>query len=885
MKKRDSSSDRGLSTAEEKRSESSAARRKSRANDTCRGCKQQGHWVYDCPVKKAAGQETVSRPVKVKVVKRAEDDVDSGTEEPANDRRVRVVKAVLPELQKLGGAVYLRVRVNGRVIYALLDTGCEHSLVGTRCLPLDVTLQPSRIRLTAANGSSIPLRGQVKVNLQTDQFTSETELLVSDNVTEMILGIDWLVQEDCEWSFRKKCLIAQGHHCRLFVRNGRSRRVRRVIAQEDVVIPARELAAVPTTIVWSSVGEDSLDTFIVEPKELATGIMITRTMIDQAAFQSALPVVNLTSKAYAVRKGDLIAVAAPAEAYCEISPPVQPASGQHISDATIDHLQGVIDGFSPNFTAAEKAAAEAFVREYRDLFSTSEFDIGRTNLIQHTIDTGDSRPFKQQLRRHPWAHQEVIDAHVEKMLDTGVISPTVSPWSSNVVLVKKSSGELRFCVDFRQLNNLTVKDSYPLPRIDSCMDSLGGAKYFSTLDLRSGYWQVELDKESSEKTAFVTRKGIYKFNVLAFGLSNAPAIFQRLMDLVLLGLNWQICLAFLDDVIVMSSTFEQHLERLRQVFERFRGANLKLNAGKCHLMQERVKFLGSIVSKDGIAPDPEKVRAVTEWPVPTDLKQVRGFVALASYYRKHIEHFADIARPLHRLSCKEAPFIWGPEQQAAFERLKEVLSSAPLVRAPLPEGQFTLDTDASDEGLGAALHQEQDGVTVVIAYASRGLKKEEKNYCTTRKELLAIVYGLKQFRSFLLGPMFLLRTDHAALTSLLKTPEPVGQQARWLDLLAEYHFKIQHRAGAQHNNADSLSRRPCDRLERQESCKQCPRGQPILYCPVDEVDVEDGRPQFASTTASTTVGKVVQRSGWKLSFRWKRLPRWKFVFCGRGWCL
>ena len=333
----------------------------------------------------------------------------------------------------------------------------------------------------------------------------------------------------------------------------------------------------------------------------------------------------------------------------------------------------------------------------------------------------------------------------------GVIEPTVSPWASNVVLVRKPSGELRFCVDYRQLNNLTVKDSYPLPRIDSCLDSLGGAKYFSTLDLRSGYWQIEADKETSEKTAFVTRKGIYKFNVLSFGLSNAPAIFQRLMDLVLLGLNWQICLAFLDDVVVMSSNFEQHLERLQQVFERFRGANLKLNAGKCHLIQEKVKFLGSIVSRDGIAPDPEKVRAVKEWPVPTDLKQVRGFVALASYYRKHIAHFADIARPLHRLSCKDTPWVWGEEQQRAFEELKEKLSTAPLVKAPLPEGKFVLDTDASDEGLGAVLQQEQEGVVVVNAYASRGLRKEREEllhdpqrtsrYCVWVKTIPAIFVG------------------------------------------------------------------------------------------------------------------------------------------------
>ena len=530
-KERDSSPDRGESTAKEKRSESSAARRKFRANDVCRDCQQKGHWAYDCPVKKAAGNEagekTVDRQARGRVVKQAEKDVDSGTEEPANDRKIRVVKSVLPELQKLGGAVYLRVTVHGKVIYALLDTGCKHSLVGTRCLQPDVAVKASRIRLTAANRSSIPLRGETKVTLQADQFTSETTFLVSDNVTEMILGIDWLVQEDCEWSFRKKCLIARGHHCRLFVRNANRKRVRKIIARDDVTIPARELAAVPTTVIWNSIGEETTaEAMIVEPKEIADGVMITRTMIDSSAFQSALPIVNLTDKAYVVRQGDFIAVTASAGDYQEVSPSVQPARGKGISDSSTDHLQGVIDGFSSNLTSTEKAAAEGFVREYADLFSKSEFDIGRTNLVQHTIDTGQSRPFKQQLQKHPWAHQAVIDEHVDKMISSGVISPTVSPWSSNVVLVKKSSGDLRFCVDFRQLNNLTIKDSYPLPRIDSCMDSLGGAKYFSTLDLRSGYWQVELDKASSEKTAFVTRRGIYKFNVLAFGLSNAPAIFQ-----------------------------------------------------------------------------------------------------------------------------------------------------------------------------------------------------------------------------------------------------------------------------------------------------------------------------------------------------------------------
>jgi hypothetical protein len=211
-----------------------------------------------------------------------------------------------------------------------------------------------------------------------------------------------------------------------------------------------------------------------------------------------------------------------------------------------------------NVTNEEKKKLKALLEENRDVFSLSEFDIGRTGLVKHYIDTGNARPFQQQLRRHPIAHLDAIDAQVDTLVKTGMASPSMAPWASNVVLVKKSDGSLRFCIDYRQLNQLTVKDSFPLPRIDTCFDALGGAKYFSSLDLRSGYWQVENDPATADKTTFITRRGAFKFNVLPFGLSNAPAIFQRLMNLVLQGLTWEACLVFIDDILVMSTTFQQH---------------------------------------------------------------------------------------------------------------------------------------------------------------------------------------------------------------------------------------------------------------------------------------------------------------------------------------
>ena len=280
--------------------------------------------------------------------------------------------------------------------------------------------------------------------------------------------------------------------------------------------------------------------------------------------------------------------------------------------------------------------------------------------------------------------------------------------------------------------------------------------------------------------------------------------------MVMQGLTWEACLVFLDDIIVISSTFEQHLERLSAVFGRLRSANLKLKPSKCKLFQLKVKFLGSVVSAKGIEPDPDKLTAISEWLVPANLTELRAFVGLASYYRRHVEGFSDIAKPLSELTKKNQPFIWGPEQQTAFETLKDRLIKYPVLAPPLPEGKYIIDTDASDFAMGAVLQQEQHGTVRVIAYASKTFDAAERQYCTTRKELAAVIYALKEFRHYVLdGVHFLLRTDHGALTSLFRTPVPIQQQARYLIFLADYNFDIQHRAGSQHGNSDGLSRRPC----------------------------------------------------------------------------
>jgi len=281
------------------------------------------------------------------------------------------------------------------------------------------------------------------------------------------------------------------------------------------------------------------------------------------------------------------------------------------------------------------------------------------------------------------------------------------------------------------------------------------------------------------------------------------------MDLPMAGLNYQICLVYLDDIILMSKTVEEHLDRLKLVLDRIRKAGLKLKPSKCNLLQKTINFLGHVVSENGVATDPSKIQAVQEWPVPTSVTEVRSFIGLCSYYRRFVRDFAKIAEPLHRLTGKRAKFEWDDTCQLAFEELKYRLTSSPILAMPQDEGQYRLDTDASNDAIGAVLSQIQNGQERVIAYASRLLNKSERNYCVTRRELLAVVYFVKQFRPYVLGRQFLIRTDHAALRWLRTMMDPVGQQARWLETLEEYQFEVEHRPGKKHSNADALSRRPC----------------------------------------------------------------------------
>ena len=355
---------------------------------------------------------------------------------------------------------------------------------------------------------------------------------------------------------------------------------------------------------------------------------------------------------------------------------------------------------------------------------------------------------------------------------------------------------------------LTIKDSFPLPLASSCFDALAGSKVFSTIDITSAYNQVPIKPSDVPKTAFCSKFGLFEYVKMPFGLCNAPATFQRLMECVLNGLQWTTCVIYLDDIIVHSVDFDSHVDRLAEVLERIQSSGLKLKARKCSLFRPEVTFLGHVVNGEGLKPNPDNVSKLVNWPRPQKVSEVRGLVGLGSYYRRFIKNYSQIVQPLVALTRKDVPFEWSDACEAAFENLKKALVSPPVMAYPTAEGEFVLDTDASDVSIGAVLSQIHAGEEKVIAYGSRTLNRAERNYCTTNKELLAIKHFVEYYKHYLLGRHFIVRTDHQALKWLFSMKEPRAMIARWIEVLSQYDFTIEYRKGTKHQNADSLSRCP-----------------------------------------------------------------------------
>ena len=467
-------------------------------------------------------------------------------------------------------------------------------------------------------------------------------------------------------------------------------------------------------------------------------------------------------------------------------------------------------------TGEQTEKLHQFLAEHHEVFSLDPNERGETDWHTMQIDTGEAAPRKQLVRRMPFAVRAEVAKQLREMQAAGVVQPSSSPWASPVVMVRKRDGTLRFCVDYRELNSVTKADTFPLPRIDDLLDQLGAASYFSTLDLASGYWQVPMHPDSIEKTAFVTPQGLYEFRVMPFGLTNAPGVFQRLMEKVLAGLNPDdgpdYVAIYIDDVLVFSRTLEEHLQHLRKVIQRLCDAGLKLKPSKCRFIREEVEYLGHVITPQGLKTNPRIVSAITEFPRPRNLGELRRFLGLSSYYRRFVHNFAKIASPLHGLTRKNVRFNWTADEEHSFQTLKEKLISTPVLAYPSFEKSFVLETDASIEGIGAILSQPQeDDLLHPVAYASRSLTVAERNYAITELETLAVVWAITHFIPYLYGHDVTVLTDHTAVKAILQAPNPSGKHARWWTKVygsGVKSIKIQYRPGRLNSGADALSRSP-----------------------------------------------------------------------------
>lgn len=496
-------------------------------------------------------------------------------------------------------------------------------------------------------------------------------------------------------------------------------------------------------------------------------------------------------------------------------------------------LQDLVDRCQ-DLSEEEKHELESLLRTHHDIFAKDNLSFGKCPWMQFTIDTGNHPPIKQRARPVPIHYRQAVKEQFLKYLECGAVVPSNSAWASPILCVLKKTGEIRVCIDYRRLNSITRIPATPIPRTQDLLEKLAGNKWYVHTDVAWGYHNVEIHPDDRCKTAVILPDDLglpsrqFEFTRLSFGLSAAPGQFQAITDKLIrppLQPNEDNDLGeavgvYLDDVCIAGDEFKTMIQRIKALFNRLRAAGMLLKAKKCFFFQKELKFLGHKISKEGIGQDEEKVEQILHWPKPENVTELRSFLGLTTYYSKFLRNMAEVASPLYRLLHQDVSFVWARRCQEAFEKLKEMITTAPILGVPdLSQGSFIVDCDASQNSIGAVLSQIQHGSERPLHFWSQTLNKAQKNYCTTHKELLAMVESVLRFHQYLAGAPFIIRTDHSSLQWLKSFKNPTGKLSRWIEKLASYQFQIIYRRGQDQGNADAMSRRPsrpCD-----PNCKTC----------------------------------------------------------------
>lgn len=754
------------------------------------------------------------------------------------------------------------VRLGEVDVPCLLDSGSEVSTITEEFFnehfrPQGKTLLPTGdwLRLTAANGLEIPYVGYLELDIEAlgvmipqrgilvVKSPASEEARQRKKITPGLIGMNIITQLQEPYKNGKTDILPEWSEVLKIVSSAKSISARgfaKVAGKTKVRIPAGSVSVVKITG-WHG-PQTSNTAALVEPLSGQTpgNLIVINTVTGVVNGQLHVRVANITDEDVWLQPHTRIGVLHEINNVMDTKNTVDfkrvsvNEEMVFVRESTTEEdqtqpLAYPIDLSAVECTPEQREKLETLFQKHASVFTENENDLGYTETVKHKIPTIDQVPVAQPYRRIPPNQFQEAKDHIRKLLDGGIIRESHSPYAAPIVLVRKKDGSLRLCVDYRRLNSKTVRDQFPLPRIEESIDAIGGARWFSTMDLASGFNQVAMDDEDRHKTAFTTPFGIFEYNRMPMGLTNSPATFQRLMQTCLNDYIFQILLVYLDDIIVYSNTFDEHIERLDRVFTRLREHGLKLKPEKCHFLRRKVTYVGHQISSDGITTDPEKTQAVSEWKLPTTVKELRSFLGFCSYYRRFVKDFARIAGPLHQLvnNCLhelkvekklKVPFVkrWNPECQTAFDALKKKLTHPPILGFADYSKPFIVETDASHVGLGAVLSQDQDGQRKVIAYASRRLRPSERNprnYSSMKLELLALKWAVtEKFRTYLLGSKFEVYTDNNPLKYLQTTAKLGALEQRWAAQLALFDFSISYRSGRSNANADALSRQPHESL-------------------------------------------------------------------------
>lgn len=541
----------------------------------------------------------------------------------------------------------------------------------------------------------------------------------------------------------------------------------------------------------------------VEHLELSPGVYIPAGIYSAKNNEVFFQVINNNDNPQEI-KLNLDALCVEVNNFEEVVPEIKtPKNEVFLNKLRLDHLN-----------QEEKNKIIKLLSKYQNVFFDENSDLSFTNVVKHRIRTKDDVPIYTKNYRYPYCHKQEVNEQINKLLQQNIIRPSISPWTSPMWIVPKKADsdgnkKWRLVVDYRKLNEKTIDDKYPMPSITEILDKLGRCQYFTTLDLASGFHQIEVHPDDIEKTAFSVDGGLYEYLRMPFGLKNAPATFQRVMDHVLRDLSGKCCLVYMDDIIVFSSSLQEHLQSLAKVFEALDRVNLKLQLNKSNFLKKEVAFLGHIVTDKGVKPDPSKIDCIKNWPIPKNPKQLKGFLGLLGYYRKFIRDFAKITKPLtEQLRGEKKTIDHNPQFLKTFDDCKSLLTSSHVLQYPDFDNDFILTTDASNYALGAVLSQGVIGKDRPVAFASRTLSRTEENYSAIEKELLAIDWATRYFRPYLFGRKFILYTDHQPLTYALNLKTPNARLVKWRLRLREFNFEPKYRPGKQNVVADALSRIP-----------------------------------------------------------------------------